>query len=164
MNSKKVIQTRRQIHNVSEVILHPNYDTTVYHNDIAIIKLVKPIEFEYGIEAACINYNDQKYDYLIGSGYGTTSPKFKDLKTGKQIGKQKSGNFLRFALLKENKKLDEDCLDHFICIDSYHKNSGESICMGDSVSAEHIAELYIKNKFIIFSFNQGRTIEYTTTK
>ena len=114
---------------MSEVHTNPNYNNKTFHNDIALIKLSKPIEFGRNVKSACLNFKDEKYDYLYATGYGAVTPEFED-DNGKKIVEQISGDELKYAFFKENKTLGESCLDVFICIDSYFEGSGDSPCMG----------------------------------
>lgn len=89
---------KEQTYMASEVHMNPKYKGLEDHfqNDIAIIKLAKPIRFTDNVRPACFNFKNQTYDYLIASGYGTTSPQFLD-KEGHQIGTQKMGDRLKVS-------------------------------------------------------------------
>lgn len=61
----------------AQVYVHPAYTAAPrFHNDIAIIKLQRPIAFNSGVQPACLNFVDQHRQFLVASGYGTTSPQY----------------------------------------------------------------------------------------
>lgn len=49
-----VIEGREVTHDVDEILIHKNYMADTYHNDIALIKLSKPITFTRFILPACL--------------------------------------------------------------------------------------------------------------
>lgn len=61
---------------LSKIITHPEYDDTTFMNDIALLKLMTPVEFdttEYKITPACIPDGTEDYSGKTGwlTGYGT---------------------------------------------------------------------------------------------
>lgn len=67
---------REAVHEVEQVLVHTNYQPDTYHNDIALIKLVKPIKFSKYIIPACIPDRDfaervlMQQDEGLVSGFG----------------------------------------------------------------------------------------------
>ncbi|KAK3530416.1 hypothetical protein QTP86_024457, partial [Hemibagrus guttatus] len=67
---------REAIHEVEQVLVHTNYQPDTYHNDIALIKLVKPINFTKYIIPACLPERDfaervlMQQDEGLVSGFG----------------------------------------------------------------------------------------------
>lgn len=61
---------------LSKIITHPDYDDTTFMNDIALLKLMTPVEFDtidYKITPACIPDGTEDYSGKTGwlTGYGT---------------------------------------------------------------------------------------------
>lgn len=49
---------REAVYNVETVLIHRHYKPETYHNDIALIKLIKPIKFTEYILPACLPERD----------------------------------------------------------------------------------------------------------
>jgi len=130
VDKKNEIDRETQTYQASELYVHPDYDSKTFVNDIAIVKLKEQVNFKNNVQSACFNFLDKQYPYLFASGYGATSPKYVD-SNGQQIGTQKQGNQLKYAIFKENRNAP-GCTDDFVCIDSFYHSSGDSVCMGDS--------------------------------
>ena len=96
VNSTKTPVPQSQTYAASEVHRHPLYVGMDDHfrNDIAIIKLAKPIQFSDTVKPACLNFKNQTYDYLLASGYGTTTPRFLD-QDGNPLNVQKTSDRLK---------------------------------------------------------------------
>lgn len=59
------------VHVAAERYIHPDYNSKTFENDIALIKLQKPIEYtENTVNQACLDFSGNQYSYLIASGYG----------------------------------------------------------------------------------------------
>lgn len=63
--------------NVSKVILHPSYDTKTQANDIALIRLSKPVQFDRNARPICLPTNEEQCeatarsnDELLVAGWG----------------------------------------------------------------------------------------------
>ncbi|KAK9980415.1 hypothetical protein ABG768_000026 [Culter alburnus] len=71
-----VIEGREVTHDVDEILIHKNYMPDTYHNDIALIKLNKPIKFTRFILPACLpesNFAERvlmRQEEGIVSGFG----------------------------------------------------------------------------------------------
>lgn len=61
------------VHAVEQVLVHTNYQPETYHNDIALIKLVKPITFTRYILPACLPERDFAERVLMQQGEGIVS-------------------------------------------------------------------------------------------
>jgi secreted trypsin-like serine protease len=64
----QLTQTRTSV----RVILHPNFNTRTFKNDIALIKMNSPVTFSSSILPACIPTGQEDYSSRIGwaTGYG----------------------------------------------------------------------------------------------
>ena len=96
VESTKTAVPKNQTYVAVEVHQHPLYKGLEDHfiNDIAIIKLDRPIRFSDTVRPACFNLKNQTYDYLVASGYGTTSPRFLD-QDGHPLNVQRTGDRLK---------------------------------------------------------------------
>lgn len=77
----------RHIYKVKNIIKHKNFDGTLGHNDIALLRLEKPVKITKKIKPACLS--TLLYDDLIATGWGST----------------KNGEPLSNVLLKANLKV-----------------------------------------------------------
>ncbi|KAI5629549.1 coagulation factor X precursor [Silurus asotus] len=68
-----VREGREAVHAVEQVLVHMNYQPETYHNDIALIKLVKPITFTKYIVPACIPERDFAERVLMQQEEGMVS-------------------------------------------------------------------------------------------
>ena len=57
---------------VQEVIIHPDYKHKTKRNDIAILKLATPLQFNSKVQPACLPYNSFAPDKGVVSGWGLT--------------------------------------------------------------------------------------------
>lgn len=117
------------IHVAAERFLHPDYNSKTFVNDIALIRLQDPIQYTGDtVQRACVDYSDQVYNYYIASGYGSVTKRYM---VNGVVNDDTDGNELKYAFFKETR---DDCPDNnmFVCINSYYKNSGDSICYADS--------------------------------
>ncbi|XP_027012330.1 coagulation factor X isoform X2 [Tachysurus fulvidraco] len=64
---------REAVHEVEQVLVHANYKPDTFHNDIALIKLVKPIQFSKYIIPACIPDHDFAENVLMQQDEGLVS-------------------------------------------------------------------------------------------
>ena len=58
---------------IAQVILHPNYDDPSNRNDIAIVKLSEPLEFNESIQPMCLpskEFEPKEGDLCYASGWG----------------------------------------------------------------------------------------------
>uniref|UniRef100_A0A8D0CFI7 coagulation factor Xa n=1 Tax=Scleropages formosus TaxID=113540 RepID=A0A8D0CFI7_SCLFO len=69
----KVNESREAIHEVAQVLTHKQYVRETYHNDIALIKLQKPIKFTPFILPACLPEADFAEKVLMREDYGMVS-------------------------------------------------------------------------------------------
>ena len=145
-----------QIYQAANVYTHPDYtNQPPYHSDIAVIELQSPIQFEEGVEKACLNYQNKQYDYLIASGFGVTSrpkmdsagnpvnnpdssdqlkvslvTKFCSLLLHRNVVISWYASFFQYATFQEDPSQGDDCQDIFICIRA--EDPSDSTCEGDS--------------------------------
>ncbi|MCL4123678.1 UNVERIFIED_CONTAM: hypothetical protein GTU68_009477, partial [Idotea baltica] len=62
--------------NVYAIYIHPKFNPRNVHNDIAVMELLEPIEFQYHINAACLPSHGQIFDAYtpcIATGWGKDS-------------------------------------------------------------------------------------------
>lgn len=62
---------------VERIVVHPGYQTTVIDNDIALIQLAEPVEFDDFVRPACLpsdsNINEEEYySKCYATGWGRT--------------------------------------------------------------------------------------------
>ena len=64
-----------QIGKLSKVFVHPDYNRYTQSNDIALIKLEKPLEFDADVREICLPSKNQETDQkvVVASGWGVTS-------------------------------------------------------------------------------------------
>lgn len=73
---------------VAEVIRHPLYKFTSRYNDIALLKLEKPVSVDHVVCPACLFTDDLiEYEKLVATGWGDTG-----------FGEKKSDILLKFTL------------------------------------------------------------------
>ena len=68
--------------NVREVLIHPNFTRIHKGDDIAILKVKKPLTFNKDVQPACLpepSFSPEDGERGIVSGWGRTSPKGKTL-------------------------------------------------------------------------------------
>ncbi|UJR16133.1 hypothetical protein I4U23_003044 [Adineta vaga] len=113
----------RQVRNVDWIFLHPDWNSETLENDLAILRLSKPVQFNDYVQAACLPGPDpQSNSNVILIGWGA-----------EQI-KGKSYDELKQAQVK----VIDDCQNYWnlfdedtqICV--RHMLSGDSACDGDS--------------------------------
>lgn len=68
-----VKEGREVIHDVDEILIHKNFMSETYHNDIALIKLSKPIAFTDYIIPACLPEHDFAENVLMRQENGMVS-------------------------------------------------------------------------------------------
>ena len=64
--------------NVDEITNHPNYDADTNDNDIAILKLKKPLTFTKDVQPACLpdpSFSPEEGELGVVSGWGRTRGK-----------------------------------------------------------------------------------------
>ena len=87
-----------QVYQAANVYTHPDFTNQApFHSDVAIIELQNRIQFTDGVEKACLNYQNQHYDYLIASGFGLTSPP-KMNEAGNIVNNPRDTNKLKVSL------------------------------------------------------------------
>ena len=59
---------------VQEIIIHPDWDCLTYRNDIAILKLATPLQFNSNVQPACLPDISFDPDKGFVSGWGSTDP------------------------------------------------------------------------------------------
>lgn len=59
---------------IDKIIVHPDYNESVYYNDIALIKLVQTVEINNNHRPACLwQYNHFNFERPSSIGYGAHS-------------------------------------------------------------------------------------------
>ncbi|KAK9704177.1 Trypsin [Popillia japonica] len=67
---------------ISDIIVHPDYDKRQYKNDLALVKLAKPVRFTSYVQPACLYTGKDIPDKMVVTGWGRilqTDHKFSDL-------------------------------------------------------------------------------------
>ena len=74
-DSDQGISEYEAVYNVSNVYIHEQYDGYFNYNDIALLELEPPIEFNDGVQPICLPpEGDDVYDYdrCVTTGWGNT--------------------------------------------------------------------------------------------
>jgi len=60
---------------VSDIVMHPSYDSDTLDNDIALLRLTEPVEFDYDIQPICLPHQGADFtgDTAQVTGWGTLS-------------------------------------------------------------------------------------------
>lgn len=58
---------------IQDIVIHPNFTRRTRLNDIALLKLIKPVIFNTFVNPACLYTRDDDPIGLIITGWGTTS-------------------------------------------------------------------------------------------
>ncbi|XP_052401692.1 coagulation factor X [Carassius gibelio] len=112
-----VDEGREVMHDVDEILIHMNYMAKTYHNDIALIKLSKPIRFNRFIIPACLPERDFAEHVLMLQEDGMVSG----------FGRVREGGFQSTVL----QKLTVPYVDRAKCIESStFKISNRMFCAG----------------------------------
>ena len=117
---------------VQEIIIHPDWDCLTYRNDIAILKLATPLQFNSNVQPACLP--DIKFDPDKGlvSGWGYTKPRTKPIKHSSHSTMLK---FLRVNVVS-SKKCDEVFISNAIAGNNQCKDLNGTII--DCVNAKFV--------------------------
>lgn len=116
---------------ISQTILHPEYQKDSKYNDIAILKLSGPIQFNGNIRPACLNTNAQlSWDKAIVIGFGKVES---DGPNSDHLMKVMLSNYARqdcSEAYKDNKAMTNGLLDSQFCAGEVE--GGKDSCQGDS--------------------------------
>lgn len=77
---------------VLEIFRHPQYDTKMFINDVAILKVAGSMLSIDGAEMVCIDYTNKLYDYLYITGFGGTSISKKTTDGAETVESTEKGN------------------------------------------------------------------------
>ena len=77
---------------VLEVFRHPKYDTKIFINDVAILRVAGSMIDVDGADMVCVDYTDTLYDYLYISGFGGTSVSEKTASGAETVKAAEKGN------------------------------------------------------------------------
>ena len=117
------------------LIMHPNFNLEDFLNDIALIKLEKPLELSQTVLPGCLDTEKARKSYgdVVITGYGLTSKPIVDRKQGREIGNPSNSRFLKELGYKDISESDEKCRGSpgILCVDS-QSGIKESGCYGDS--------------------------------
>ena len=86
---------------VQEIIIHPNWDCATYRNDIAILKLATPLQFNSNVQPACLPDIQFTPEKGLVSGWGYTKPRTKPI--------QHSSHSTMLKFLRVNVVSNEKC-------------------------------------------------------
>ncbi|NXQ86528.1 FA10 factor, partial [Nyctibius grandis] len=73
MVDKEKEEPSRAMHRVEKIIAHADFDTATYDNDIALLKLEKPITFSEDVVPACLPDEDFANEVLMNQTFGIVS-------------------------------------------------------------------------------------------
>jgi len=67
--------TVRQTHNAAQIVMHPDYDSRTFENDIALVRVQSTIAFNIDVQPVCGPEQTDNFQYRLSycSGWGTTS-------------------------------------------------------------------------------------------
>lgn len=131
---------------VKRYVIHPEYyaggdemeGEELVKNDIAILELVSPIQFDDLVQPGCIQAETMgsypNGGVLSTAGYGLYEPFEVDLQTGEVISNRKLSRYLKEVELKDVSAATKKCQNDkgLLCANSIIP--GESSCKGDSGS------------------------------
>ena len=121
---------------VKGIIVHPNYNQRGFKNDIALLELKNPLQFSSTVLPGCLDTQRDRRNYgeVLATGYGLTTKRVIDLRTGKLIWRGSVSRFLKELLNVDISETAEQCqkVKSNICIDSKSPGTLESVCFGDS--------------------------------
>ncbi|CAF2143492.1 unnamed protein product [Rotaria magnacalcarata] len=67
-------ETTRQVRQAQQVTVHPGYNSDTIKNDLALVRLAEPVEFNENVQPACLPGPDPKPDSeVVLIGWGVTS-------------------------------------------------------------------------------------------
>lgn len=121
---------------VKRKIPHPGFSINIhFKDDLAILELESPIEFNDEILPACLDTVPDKTDYgdtLVLTGYGSDEKIVSNRTSGESIISGKASRFLKEVAYKDISRNYEICKDNpgLLCVDSVNGES-ESGCYGD---------------------------------
>jgi len=124
LHNKKNSETEtRQVKTVESIFMHPGYDAEKLTNDLTILRLSQPVQFNQYVQPACLPGPDPQPDsdvVLIGWGAETfNGAAYHQLK---QTKVKVVGNCNRFWQQVDEEK--QICVGHTV--------TGDSACQGDS--------------------------------
>lgn len=135
---------------VIEQIIHPEYRDGSHYNDIGLIRLDRPVQFNHYIRPACLpkdGIDSELPNNVIAIGYGLTS----------KGGLQGSNKLLKVILETFNHK---DCQDAYRQLTDSTLENGiteSQICAGSRDEDKNTCEVRIRNLFYSCKF-QGLLI------
>lgn len=122
--------------NISKIILHPKYRPSSYYHDIALIKLMRRVEFTEFIRPACLwHVHHLNIPEAMATGWGRTEflgPKSEELQ--KVDLKIIDPEICQQAYSNE-RKLPEGIIEQQFC--AGHLDGGKDTCQGDSGGPIH---------------------------
>lgn len=83
--SHSAVDNGMQVRQMSKIIHHPDYNDLsreyVFNNDIALVKLDRPVEFDTQVAPLCLIQSEDELDHVIRTGsrctitgYGMSNP------------------------------------------------------------------------------------------
>lgn len=121
---------------VKRKINHPNHSIVGHlKNDIAILELESPIDFNNEILPACLDTEPDRFDYgssLILIGFGSDAKLVVNRTTNKRIQTVKASRHLKEVLYQDLSSSEKRCQNDpgKLCVDSMN-GENESGCVGD---------------------------------
>jgi secreted trypsin-like serine protease len=120
---------------IAEAIAHADYSAQTKYNDIALLKLAKPIKFDAKVRPACLNTKaDLKWDKAIAIGFGKLN--YENTETSKHLMKVQLSNIDREfckSAYADNKLMTKGVIETQFC--AGEKEGKKDTCQGDSGGA-----------------------------
>lgn len=76
-NFQESAQDASRVYKVDQIGVHPSFDSSTVSNDIALLRVDRPIKFDDNVTAACLPSDEPIQDYIgkkgVIAGWGSTA-------------------------------------------------------------------------------------------
>ncbi|NWW45011.1 FA10 factor, partial [Pedionomus torquatus] len=153
MVDKDEEEPSRSIHRVEKIIAHAEYDTKIFDNDIALLKLEEPITFSEDVVPACLPEEDFAKDVLMNQTFGIVSGFGKRFELGRMAKRMKVLQIPYVDRDTCNLTLHNSVTENMFCAGT--DKNGDDVCVGDG-GGPHVTQ-YSGTYFVtgIISWGEG---------
>lgn len=139
-NKEDIVEDGQMMRGVKEVIIHPQYSNRNYDNDLALLRLDKPVAYTRYILPICLPTEDLKIigkrGYVTGWGRiydGGPEPSFLNEVDVPILSNSECNSLFKLAALDEH-------VDEEIWVCAGYREGGKDACDGDSGGPLSVAE------------------------